>query len=103
MTFGEPGKEGARVHDLKDVESILDVFRAHGHDEVSHAAHTSRVLIYLSNCRLIPLGVTVEERARNISARLTGKSAALSSKLSCIPTQYACYFVEHNIDTNSEF
>lgn len=34
MTFGEPGKEGARVHDLKDVESILDVFQAHGHTEV---------------------------------------------------------------------
>ena len=34
MTFGEPGQEGARVHDLKDVEKILDVFRAHGHSEV---------------------------------------------------------------------
>lgn len=35
MTFGEPGKDGARVHDLKDVEAILDVFQAHGHNEVS--------------------------------------------------------------------
>ncbi len=34
MTFGEPGKEGARVHDIKDVEAILDAFRAHGHTEV---------------------------------------------------------------------
>jgi len=34
MTFGEPGKEGARVHDIKDVEAILDTFRAHGHTEV---------------------------------------------------------------------
>ncbi|KAF9466375.1 Aldo/keto reductase [Collybia nuda] len=25
MTFGEPGKEGARVHDLKDVEAILKI------------------------------------------------------------------------------
>ena len=25
---------GARVHDLKDVEAILDVFQAHGHYEV---------------------------------------------------------------------
>ena len=35
MTFGEAGKDGARVHDLKDVEAILDVFQAHGHKEVS--------------------------------------------------------------------
>ena len=34
MTFGEAGKEGARVHDLKDVEAILDVFQKHGHYEV---------------------------------------------------------------------
>lgn len=34
MTFGEPGKEGARVHHIKDVEAILDAFRAHGHTEV---------------------------------------------------------------------
>ena len=25
---------GARVHDLKDVEAILDIFQAHGHYEV---------------------------------------------------------------------
>ncbi|KAI0351262.1 Aldo/keto reductase [Trametes cingulata] len=37
MTFGEPGKEGARVHDLKDVEAILDVFQAHGHYEIDTA------------------------------------------------------------------
>ena len=35
MTFGEAGKDGARVHDLKDVEAILDVFQAHGHKEVN--------------------------------------------------------------------
>lgn len=34
MTFGESGKDGARVHDLKDVVAILDVFQAHGHTEV---------------------------------------------------------------------
>lgn len=34
MTFGESGKDGARVHDLKDVAAILDVFQAHGHTEV---------------------------------------------------------------------
>ncbi|EPS99222.1 hypothetical protein FOMPIDRAFT_1030941 [Fomitopsis schrenkii] len=39
MTFGEEGKEGARVYDLKDVVAILDAFQAHGHTEVD----TSRV------------------------------------------------------------
>jgi len=37
MTFGEEGKEGARVHDLKDAEVILDVFQKHGHTEVDTA------------------------------------------------------------------
>jgi len=34
MTFGEPGEDGARVHDIKEVEAILDAFRSHGHTEV---------------------------------------------------------------------
>lgn len=34
MTFGEAGAEGTRVHDLKDVQAILDTFQAHGHTEV---------------------------------------------------------------------
>lgn len=37
MTFGAAGKEGARVHDLKDVSAILDVFQKHGHSEVDTA------------------------------------------------------------------
>jgi aflatoxin B1 aldehyde reductase len=37
MTFGAPGKEGARVHDLKNVEAILDVFQRHGHKEIDSA------------------------------------------------------------------
>ncbi|KAJ3904977.1 Aldo/keto reductase [Lentinula edodes] len=34
MTFGKEGTMGARVHDLKDVEAIIDAFVAHGHTEV---------------------------------------------------------------------
>ncbi|KLO16931.1 Aldo/keto reductase [Schizopora paradoxa] len=37
MTFGAADKDGSRVHDLKDVEKILDVFQAHGHTEVDTA------------------------------------------------------------------
>lgn len=37
MTFGAEGKEQARVHDLKDVAAILDVFQAHGHTEIDTA------------------------------------------------------------------
>ena len=32
---GIPLRVGARVHEVKDVEAILDVFQAHGHNEVS--------------------------------------------------------------------
>jgi hypothetical protein len=34
MTFGEKGAQGARVHELEDVNAILDVFQKHGHIEV---------------------------------------------------------------------
>jgi len=37
MTFGAPGTTGSRVHDLADVQEILDVFQSHGHTEVSLA------------------------------------------------------------------
>ncbi|KIJ69467.1 hypothetical protein HYDPIDRAFT_24304 [Hydnomerulius pinastri MD-312] len=37
MTFGEEGTEGARVHDLDDVARMLDIFQAHGHNEVDTA------------------------------------------------------------------
>jgi len=37
MTFGEAGKEGARVHNLEDVKAILDEFQAHGHREIDTA------------------------------------------------------------------
>lgn len=37
MTFGVEGSEGARVHELKDVETILDIFQSHGHNEVDTA------------------------------------------------------------------
>ncbi|KAJ7632500.1 Aldo/keto reductase [Roridomyces roridus] len=36
-TFGAPGKEGARIHDLKDVETILNAFLSHGHTEIDSA------------------------------------------------------------------
>ncbi|KAI0776653.1 Aldo/keto reductase [Trametes elegans] len=37
MTFGEKGKECARVHNLKHVEVILDISQSHGHYEVDTA------------------------------------------------------------------
>ncbi|KAF5330595.1 hypothetical protein D9619_005737 [Psilocybe cf. subviscida] len=37
MTFGAPGTMGSRVHDLTDVEEILNVFKSHGHTEIDTA------------------------------------------------------------------
>ncbi|KAH9483767.1 Aldo-keto reductase [Psilocybe cubensis] len=37
MTFGAAGTHGARVHDIKDVQAILEAFRAHGHSEIDTA------------------------------------------------------------------
>ncbi|KAJ3907283.1 Aldo/keto reductase [Lentinula edodes] len=37
MTFGKEGTNGARVHNVKDVEAILDEFLKHGHTEIDTA------------------------------------------------------------------
>ncbi|THU83613.1 Aldo/keto reductase [Dendrothele bispora CBS 962.96] len=37
MTFGHEGKHGVRVHDVKEVERIIDVFLAHGHVEIDNS------------------------------------------------------------------
>ncbi|KXN87757.1 Aflatoxin B1 aldehyde reductase member 4 [Leucoagaricus sp. SymC.cos] len=37
MTFGEAGKEQAQVHDLKDIATILNVFKSHGYTEIDTA------------------------------------------------------------------
>ncbi|EST06653.1 NADP-dependent oxidoreductase domain protein [Kalmanozyma brasiliensis GHG001] len=37
MTFGAPGAEQSRVHDLDDCRSILDIFASHGHTELDTA------------------------------------------------------------------
>ncbi|KAF9476588.1 Aldo/keto reductase [Pholiota conissans] len=64
MTFGAPGKEGARVHDIKDIEAILDVFRAHGHTEIDtarvYAGGTSEE--YLGKIDLASKGLKVETK-----------------------------------------
>ncbi|PPQ66845.1 hypothetical protein CVT26_009624 [Gymnopilus dilepis] len=64
MTFGEPGTEGARVHDIKDVEAILDIFRSHGHTEIDTArvycAGTSEE--YLGKIDLASKGIKIETK-----------------------------------------
>ncbi|THU90262.1 Aldo/keto reductase [Dendrothele bispora CBS 962.96] len=37
MNFGHEGKQGVRVHDIKEIERMIDVFRAHGHTEIDNA------------------------------------------------------------------
>ena len=72
MTFGEKGKEGARGHDLKDVEAILDVFQRHGHTEVSRRTiiekHNYNSDRFAFN-RLTPLYRTQAGRPRSILVR----------------------------------
>lgn len=37
QTFGKPGAEQSRVHDIETAKDILDVFQKHGHNEVDTA------------------------------------------------------------------
>lgn len=64
MTFGDEGKMGARVHDAKDVDAILDVFVAHGHSEVIFIKVTGFIEPMISSSRSIVLAHIVEEPAR---------------------------------------
>ncbi|PPQ63351.1 hypothetical protein CVT24_006724 [Panaeolus cyanescens] len=64
MTFGAVGKEGTRVHDIKDVEEILDAFRSHGHAEIdtarTYAGGTSEE--YLGKIDLASKGLKIETK-----------------------------------------
>jgi aflatoxin B1 aldehyde reductase len=70
MTFGEPGKDGARVHNIKDVEAILDAFRSHGHTEID----TARVYAggsseeYLGKIDLASKGFKIETKLYPVKA-----------------------------------
>ncbi|KAF9548184.1 Aldo/keto reductase [Agrocybe pediades] len=64
MTFGEEGKHGARVFDLKDVQAILDVFHSHGHTEIDtarfYAAGTSEE--YLGKLNVASQGFKIQTK-----------------------------------------
>ena len=74
MTFGEEGKEGARVHDSKDIEAILDIFQAHGHDEVSDYQSAPSFTYFFARS-MLPEHIA-EGHARSTSVKWTGKGGA---------------------------
>lgn len=76
MTFGEEGTEGARVHDVKEIEAILDIFQAHGHDEID-AART-----YCGGTCEVYLGkVGLKERGLKIDTKLAPRLTATGNKI----------------------
>ncbi|KAJ4482114.1 Aldo/keto reductase [Lentinula aciculospora] len=36
-TFGEEGQPGVRIHDVDEIEALLNIFRAHGHTDIDSA------------------------------------------------------------------
>ncbi|KAJ7802922.1 Aldo/keto reductase [Mycena olivaceomarginata] len=64
MSFGEPGSEGARVDNVKDVEAALDSLLKHGHSSAQR------------NCRSIRPVSTREGQARLFSERSICKRKA---------------------------
>lgn len=88
MTFGEAGTGGARVHDLKDVEAILDVFQSHGHSEVSNYFLTPLHQGSIMPFRLTLPAFTAGARVKSISERLTGRKEGSSLKQSSTPSRY---------------
>ena len=118
MTFGEEGKEGmppleyslrrygihsdlpsifsgARVHDLNEVKTILDIFQKHGHYEarILHlcAMRIESTIANYDHCtthRLTRRLYTPGVRARSTSARSAGRSAGSLSTPSFTPGRY---------------
>jgi hypothetical protein len=76
MTFGEEGEEGARVHNLQDIEAILDIFQAHGHDEVSELLDPVLTALWVAyvRTRLMQPERIAGVHARNMSVKSTGKA-----------------------------
>ncbi|KAF9476586.1 Aldo/keto reductase [Pholiota conissans] len=86
MTFGASGKGGARVHDIKDVEAILDAFRAHGHTEIdtarTYAGGTSEE--YLGQIDLLAKGFKIETKLsprKNVEDPITHDAEGLKRHL----------------------
>jgi hypothetical protein len=72
MTFGEEGKEQARVHNLEDVKEILDIFQSHGHYEVCIGRLSLVRINQDSPNRSTRQESTVEEPVKNTSANSVG-------------------------------
>lgn len=50
MTFGEEGKDMVRVHDLKEAQKILDIFKSHGHNELDTVRKRPRAPVRMLSC-----------------------------------------------------
>ena len=97
MTFGEAGKEQARVHDLETVKSILDIFQSHGHYEVSDfSKFTYKVTHYnqIDTARIYS-GGTSEEYLGKIDWQKRG--LVMDTKLYPIVSGYACKSFCHSL------
>ncbi|KAH9919020.1 NADP-dependent oxidoreductase domain-containing protein [Fomitopsis serialis] len=88
MTFGEEGKEGARVHNLKDVEAILDMFQAHG--------HTRYGAIVIGSSALLNMRWFLVDTARYYSG---GTSESSSAKL-MDPDETLRYDIRKHVETS---
>ena len=78
MTFGEEGKSQARVHDLAEVEKILDVFQKHGHKEVDTVSLRNPTMGISADGSLNRPEYTVLVLQKSISARSTGRRGVSS-------------------------
>ncbi len=96
MTFGAAGKEGARVHEIKDIEAILDVFQAHGHKEVSHCFEPRNQIVYLFYSRhqidtsLVYGGGTSEEYLGKIDWQKRGILMETKLYPTIVMVSYSC-------------
>jgi len=78
MTFGKSGAEQARVHNLSDCRSILEVFQTHGHNEVDTARFygegTSEE--FLGNLDWQKMGLVMDTKYYPTAGRAMSKSNA---------------------------
>lgn len=83
MTFGKPGVEQTRVHDLKDAAAMLGVFQKYGHKEVD----TARVYgggsseEYLGQLNWQERGLVMETKLYPTPGKITHTAADLRKHL----------------------
>ncbi|KAJ7792315.1 Aldo/keto reductase [Mycena olivaceomarginata] len=85
MSFGDPGSEGARVENVKDVEAALDSLLKHGHCEVRTLTRYLESFSAQRNCRSIRPVSTRGGTSETILGKVNWQEKGISVSTKILP------------------